>query len=93
MSKPPETQAFEKQQPQTPVGPPRRPNQPGFMTYEEFLDWADEDTLAEWVDGVVVMTSPASLRHQRIANFLIATLSTFAQIHSRLARWWMAHVR
>ncbi|HDN80831.1 MAG TPA: Uma2 family endonuclease, partial [Chloroflexi bacterium] len=29
------------------------------MTYEEFLDWADEDTLAEWVDGEVVMYSPA----------------------------------
>ena len=21
------------------------------MTYEEFLQWADEDTLAEWVNG------------------------------------------
>jgi ABC-type polysaccharide/polyol phosphate transport system ATPase subunit len=26
------------------------------MTYEEFLAWADEDTLAEWVDGEVVRT-------------------------------------
>ena len=30
------------------VAPPAR------MTYEEFLDWADEDTRAEWVDGAVV---------------------------------------
>ena len=22
-----------------------------MMSYEEFLDWLDEDTLAEWVDG------------------------------------------
>lgn len=22
-----------------------------LVTYEEFLAWADEDTLAEWVDG------------------------------------------
>jgi hypothetical protein len=28
-----------------------RPTQPGTMTYEEVLEWADEDTLAEWVDG------------------------------------------
>jgi hypothetical protein len=31
--------------------------QPRKMTYEEFLDWCDEDTLAEWVDGDVVMTA------------------------------------
>ena len=37
------------------------------MTYQEFLNWADEDTLAEWVNGKVIMTSPASLRHQLIA--------------------------
>ncbi len=36
------------------------PVQPRKMTYEEFLAWAGEDTLAEWVDGEVEMTSPAS---------------------------------
>ena len=45
--------------------PPARPK----MTYEEFLAWADEDTLAEWVDGEVVMTSPASNRHQDLTAF------------------------
>ena len=40
------------------------------LSYDEFLDWCDEDTLAEWVDGEVQMTSPASLRHQRIGYFL-----------------------
>ncbi len=28
--------------------PPARPLR---MSYEEFLEWADEDTLVEWVDG------------------------------------------
>ena len=54
---------------------------PEYMTYEEFLEWADEDTLAEWVDGVVVMTSPASLRHQEIMDFLKELLSTYAKVH------------
>ena len=27
------------------------------ISYAEFLDWADEDTLAEWVGGDIVMTS------------------------------------
>jgi len=49
------------------------------MTYEEFLAWADEDTLAEWVDGEVVMTSPASQKHQLIANFLERLLGLYVE--------------
>ena len=37
----------------------RRSAEPDKMTYEQFLAWADEDTHAEWVNGEVVMTSPA----------------------------------
>ena len=51
------------------------------MTYEEFLEWADEDTLAEWVDGEVVMASPASLRHQLIINFLLEALGAYNRVH------------
>ena len=40
------------------------------MSYDEFLAWCDEDTLAEWVDGEVRMTSPASYRHQDLVAFL-----------------------
>ncbi len=57
-------------------GPP-----PGPMTYEQFLDWADEDTLAEWVDGEVVMTSPASDRHQKLVYFLVPLLQGFVNLH------------
>ncbi len=53
------------------------------MTYEEFLDAVDEDSRAEWVDGVMeFMSSPASLRHQTIAYFLQDLLTTFVRIHS-----------
>jgi Uma2 family endonuclease len=47
------------------------------MTYEEFLDWADEDTLAEWVRGEAVMTSPASLRHQLLVEFLMRIMADY----------------
>ncbi|MBM4461385.1 MAG: Uma2 family endonuclease [Chloroflexi bacterium] len=57
--------------------PPAKPK----MTYEEFLAWADEDTLAEWVDGEVIMTSPASDRHQDLARFLTAGLSDYVEAH------------
>lgn len=49
------------------------------MTYEEFLDWADEDIYAEWVDGKVEMISPASVKHQDISDFLTAILRVFAE--------------
>ena len=45
------------------------------LTFEQFLDWMDEDTLAEWVDGEVLMTSPASDPHQSILRFLSALIS------------------
>jgi Uma2 family endonuclease len=56
--------------------------QSGYITYEEFLDLVDEDTLAEWVDGAIVMTSPANLRHQEIGRFLLTTLAGFVSVHN-----------
>jgi Uma2 family endonuclease len=54
--------------------------QPRKMTYEEFLAWADEDTLAEWVDGEVTMTTPASNRHQDVSGFLESVLRSFTEM-------------
>jgi len=63
--------------------PSRRPEKmmPHKVTYEEFLAWADEDTLAEWVDGEVVMYTPASDRHQDISGFLESVLRSFVEVH------------
>ena len=55
------------------------------MSYEEFLDWLDEDTLAEWVEGEVIMTSPVSDTHQNLADFLTAVLRVF--VESRELGW------
>jgi len=57
------------------------PEQPGAkkMTYAEFLAWADEDTLAEWVNGEVIMTSPASDRHQDLIRFLTSLLGDYVE--------------
>jgi Uma2 family endonuclease len=59
---------------------------PGFppkekVTFEEFLAWCDEDSWAEWVDGEVVMVSPASIRHQEIGSFLETLLSLNVEAH------------
>ena len=56
------------------------------MTYAEFLDWADEDVHAEWVDGkfefthlavdaqTLEVTISVSKIHTLITNFLITVL-------------------
>lgn len=51
------------------------------MSWEDFHDWADEDTGAEWVDGEVIMPSPVGLKHQDIANFLVGMMAGYARLH------------
>lgn len=57
------------------------PSQPATMSYDDFLAWADEDTLAEWVDGRIVMASPASAHHQRLVTFLHGVLAGYAALY------------
>ena len=54
-----------------------KPN--GKMTYEEFLDWRDEDGIVEWVNGDVIMASPASAKHQRVGSFLEHILYNYVE--------------
>lgn len=57
---------------QTAPHPPR-------MSWDEFLDWCDEDTYAEWVDGEVqIMTAPDT-KHQDLVGFLGTLLRFFAE--------------
>lgn len=53
-----------------------------YITYKQFLEWADEDSRAEWVDGTIEVSSPANLRHQEIGKFLLTTLSSFVDVHA-----------
>jgi Uma2 family endonuclease len=66
-----------------PSATPARAAPPGKMTYEEFLAWADEDTWAEWVNGEVIVLTPASNRHQLLVGFLTSLLQHFAEAHQR----------
>jgi Uma2 family endonuclease len=61
------------------VSQPKSDERRGKVSYEEFLRVCDEDTLAEWVDGEVVMTSPASNRHQAITDFLLKVLGVYVE--------------
>ena len=55
---------------------------PVFPTFESFIEWVDEDTSAEWVEGEVVFMSPASTQHQLIAGFLYVAIRGFVEHHS-----------
>ena len=58
------------------------PATPLKMTFEEFLDWADEDTWAEWVDGEVMTMSPVSREHQELVGFLLCLMRGFVEEHA-----------
>ena len=49
------------------------------VTYEEFLDWAEDGTHAEWIDGEVLIMSPTSKVHQDLADFLAALLRLYSE--------------
>lgn len=53
------------------------PLPPGKISFEEFLDWTDEDTLAEWVEGEVVLMTPASLKHQTVVVRLLEEAGSY----------------
>lgn len=47
------------------------------MSYEAFLEWADEDTHAEWVNGEVIVFMPPTYQHQNVLGFLHELLKLF----------------
>ncbi|MBW3625104.1 MAG: Uma2 family endonuclease [Armatimonadetes bacterium] len=51
------------------------------MTFEEFLEWANEDTWAEWVDGEVIPMSPVNKLHQLLGGFLYTLINLFVDHH------------
>jgi Uma2 family endonuclease len=51
------------------------------MNEEEFVAWCDEDTDAEFVDGEVIMPTPASIEHEDMATWLCVLLRLFVELH------------
>ncbi len=54
-----------------------RPEPKEKLSYEQFLQWLDEDTWAEWEDGEVILMSPVSREHSRLHTFLLSLLHFF----------------
>jgi Uma2 family endonuclease len=49
------------------------------VTEEKFDELVDEDMKAELIDGVMIVHSPASPRHNRIAGFLRGLMGSYAE--------------
>jgi len=50
------------------------------MDYQKFLEWANEDVHAEWVNGEVIIQMPAKLVHQVLVGFLYELLSFYIRL-------------
>jgi Uma2 family endonuclease len=53
----------------------------GKVTFEEYLEWADEDIAAEWENGRIVLMSPAARIHQQLVGWLYTVLNMYVQHH------------
>ena len=51
------------------------------LTWEEYLRFGDENTLAEWIDGRVIVLFSGSTKHQQIVGFLLTTIQLFTEAH------------
>lgn len=63
-----------------------------FMTEAEFLDLCDEDLQAEFVDGRVIVHSPASIKHGDISVFVLKLIGLFVDKHD-LGRVWSDNIQ
>ena len=51
------------------------------MTFEEFLEWGEEGTFAEWVNGEVIIMGNPSGAHQNLLGFLAALFRHFVEAY------------
>jgi Uma2 family endonuclease len=64
-----------------PLLPNGRPLPDAPMTYEEYLEWLDDKTHAEWVGGWVVPMSPINGLHDQLFAFLRALMRLLLEAH------------
>ncbi|MDQ3512789.1 MAG: Uma2 family endonuclease [Chloroflexota bacterium] len=50
------------------------------MSFKAFLDWYDEGSRREWVDGEVLLFTAPSRIHQKLTSFLNTLLRTYADL-------------
>jgi Uma2 family endonuclease len=51
------------------------------MTESEFVDWCPEPLRAEWIDGRIILMSPANVDHDDLTIFFIRLLGEYVESH------------
>lgn len=54
---------------------------PQRLTWEEYLCFGEENTLAEWIDGRVIVLFSGSTKHQQIVGFLDRVIGFYIETH------------
>lgn len=49
-------------------------DKPLRMSYEDYLEWDDENTWTEWVDGEIILIMPPNSPHQELSGLLFFIL-------------------
>ena len=57
----------------------KKPLPRGRITEQEFIQWCDEDTWAEWVDGEIIPMAPIALDHADCFTLLICVMNACAE--------------
>lgn len=60
---------------------PSKPVPTEPVSFEQFLEWLDEDTHAEWVEGRVILKMPVSVKHLESSSILHAMLHAWIDYH------------
>jgi len=58
-----------------------KPHPGRTMTEQEFLDWVDSETRAEWVDGEVIVMPPVSIDHDKTCHWVRTLIEDFLEVH------------
>ena len=51
------------------------------MSYEDYLQWAPENRVTEWVEGEVIIHMPPKLEHQSILEFVFRLITGYVELH------------
>lgn len=62
---------------------------PQRLTWDEYLNFGEENTLAEWIDGRVIMLFSGSTKHQEIVTFFDRVIGFYIETHD-LGRLFIA---
>ncbi|MCX7924731.1 MAG: Uma2 family endonuclease, partial [Fimbriimonadales bacterium] len=62
---------------------PSKPVPTEPVSFEEFIEWLDEDTHAEWVDGKVILKMPVSFKHQHGNRYIVKLLAKWVEDEHR----------